>query len=68
MIVEIDTRAKKVAVLQWLKQGYIDTHDIEEMGQPERGIPIARWLDRESESDTGKTVEQWLSEEMGVLL
>lgn len=68
MIVEIDTRAKKVAVLQWLKQGFIDTHDIEEMGRPERGIPVARWLDKESEGDTDKTVEQWISEEMGVLL
>ena len=58
----------KLQLLSVLKQGYIDTHDIEEMGQPERGIPIARWLDRESESDTGKTVEQWISEEMGVLL
>lgn len=68
MIVEIDTRAKKVAVLQWLKQGFIDTHDIEEMGKPEIGIPVARWLDKEREGDTGKTVEQWISEEMGVLL
>lgn len=47
MIVELDTRGKKIAVLQWLKQGFIDTHDIEEMGQPERGVPISRWLDKE---------------------
>lgn len=68
MIVELDTRDKKIAVLQWLKQGFIDTHDIDDFGQPQRGVPIAAWLEKEKEGDTGRTVEQWLADEMGLIL
>ena len=70
MIVTLD-REKKIAVLRWLSQGFIDTHDIAEMGRPQNGIPISRWLDWEDEDregNTDKTIAQRLTEEMEIML
>ena len=40
------------------QQGYIDTHDIEEMGRPERGVPIERWADWEKEErESGAAID-----------
>lgn len=33
MKIELDTRERKLIVLQWLKQGHIETTDFEEMVQ-----------------------------------
>jgi hypothetical protein len=33
MRIELDTRERKIIVLRWLKQGYIETTDFEEMVQ-----------------------------------
>lgn len=33
MKIELDTKERKIIVLRWLKQGYIETTDFEEMVQ-----------------------------------
>lgn len=64
MVIELD-REKKIVLLRWLQQGYIDTHDIEEMGRPQRGIPIERWLEWEG-NGTADVIQQ-IETEAGVI-
>lgn len=58
MRIELD-REKRITLLMCLRQGYIDTADIEKMGdgrllieykrkEATRGIPVGRWLEYES--------------------
>lgn len=58
MRIELD-REKRITLLMCLRRGYIDTTDIEKMGdgrllieykrkEATRGIPVGRWLEYES--------------------
>ena len=56
MRIELD-REKKVVLLRWLKQGFIETGDIEEIengGIADGGIPIWKWIEQEMKCHGGK--------------
>ena len=69
MRIELD-RDKKITLLRWLKQGYIDTADIEEIGNggdDMQGIPVWKWIEQEmrehgdnrSDNQQDKQHTQW---------
>lgn len=71
MVIELD-REKKIVMLRWLQQGFIDTQDIAEMGRTELGLPIERWIDWEREyEEIGSLadfdISQRIEAEMGML-
>ena len=65
MIVQIDTKEKKITVLRWLVQGYIDTQDIEEFATPQRGVPIKKWLEWEANNGDTTPIVERIAREMG---
>lgn len=57
MRIELD-RAKRITLLQWLRQGYIETADIEEIGNggndDVQGIPVWKWIEQEMKCHGGQ--------------
>lgn len=70
MRIELD-RQKKITLLRWLKQGYMNTADIELMGggkleivnQPaSRGIPVGRWIEYETGERLPRLIDSDIAE------